>query len=133
MQVTKEEVVQYAKGWDAERQVTYKRDEKHKDVIYPAVLEVDGEEGCDFLTQLMLLLKDSMGLSGFTYSMGVRDNSFTTTLALHPNNPEMIHQGSDAKDGKWGRIIFVSNAAREALEKLVFATKPQDKTTTIEI
>ena len=131
MQVTKEDVIQYAKGGNADRQVTYKRDEKHKDVIYPAVLEFDGEEGCNFLTQLMLLLKDSMGLAGFTYSTGVRDNSFTTTLALHPNNPEMIHQGSNAKDGKWGRIIFVSNAAREALEKLVIATKSQDQSIAI--
>jgi hypothetical protein len=131
MQVTKEDVVQYVKGYDAERQVTYKRDEKHKDVIYPAVLEVDGEEGCNFLTQLMLLLKNSMGLAGFTYSMGVRDNSFTTTLAQHPNNPDMIHQGSNAKDGNWGRIIFVSNAAREALEKIVFETKSQDQSIAI--
>jgi hypothetical protein len=63
MQVTKEDVIQYAKGGNADRQVTYKREEKHKDVIYPAVLEFDGEEGCNFLTQLMLLLKRLNGFS----------------------------------------------------------------------
>jgi hypothetical protein len=107
--------------------VTYLRDEKHKDVIYPAVLEADGEEANQRLADLVSLIKDQMNLTRYNFGGGPRDYSFTTTLAQHPSFPEMIYQGSSNPGEPWSRIIFYTNVARDILEKMVAAAKDKDE------
>ncbi len=126
MQVSKDDVIAFIRNGIGFK-VTYLRDEKHKDVIYPAVLEADGEEANQSLAELASLIQNQMKLDCYLPDHGPRDYSFTTTLARHPSNPEMIHQGSKNPGDPFSRIIFYTTEARDILEKMVAAAKDKDE------